>query len=946
MTHRLKFFTIQIIALWLLPLMMKAQVTISPAFPTVDDDVTIYYDATQGDGGLVGVPPPIFLHTGVITNLSTSLSDWKHVQGTWGQQNEAWQLTPLGNNQYSISYNIRDYYGIPQSETVDSLAFVFRNGDGSQTGRAAGGSDIFYPVYNPSQGFQAALLNPQSPAIIAALGQNIPVKGASSATAMLSLYDGANLLTQTTGTELNYTISASAGFHNIRFVADNGTETQEYFFSYVVPATNNIGDPPVGTKLGFNDLGNGSAIFALYAPSKQNVFLIGSFNDWSLDLQMNRSIDGTTWWVQADNLTQGNYTYQYLVDGQLHIADPYSYQVLDPYNDSNIPASTYPNIPAYPTGKTTGIVTLLPFNTPAFSWQNDGFVPPKKTDLIIYELLLRDFLASRKYQDLTDTLDYLQRLGVNAIELMPINEFENNNSWGYNSSFHYAIDKYYGTPEAFKTFVDECHARGIAVIVDVVFNHAFGQSPLAQLYWDAANNRPAANNPWLNPIPRHPFNVGNDFNHESQATKDYVNQCLKHWLEEFHIDGFRFDLSKGFTQTNNPDNVNAWGQYDVSRIAILKQYADEVWENDADAYVILEHFSANSEEKELAEYGMMLWGNSNYNFNEATMGWTSTDLRWNSYAHRGWAVPHVVSYMESHDEERLMYKNKTFGNQSATDYKVRDLAIGLQRMELASAFFYTIPGPKMLWQFGELGYDYSINTCSNGTTISSSCRLDPKPVRWDYYFNPSRLQLYEVTRALMFLKTNYEVFETTDFDITGINSSSNQCKDFHLNSATLNVTVIGNFNVTEQSMTPRVQHTGWWYDYLRGDSLLINNTTETLALKAGEYRILTDVKLPAPPTGYIDFIVDTEETLAETLGFTIAPNPSEGNPTFLYSLTTSGDVQITIYNTVGQLVKHINIGTQPSGNYAIDTQLHLPKGTYFAQLRADNITKTSKLLIH
>ncbi|MCB0681020.1 MAG: hypothetical protein KDC32_08815, partial [Saprospiraceae bacterium] len=175
------------------------------------------------------------------------------------------------------------------------------------------------------------------------------------------------------------------------------------------------------------------------------------------------------------------------------------------------------------------------------------------------------------YTTLIDTLDYLQNLGINAIELMPVQEFEGNISWGYNPSFHMALDKYYGPVNEFKRFIDSCHARGMAVILDVVYNHAFGQCPLVQLYFDG---KPTPESPYFNVDATHPFNVGYDFNHESEATRRYIDQVMTYWLEEFRVDGFRFDLSKGFTQVNNPDDVGAWGQYDASRIAILKHYAD------------------------------------------------------------------------------------------------------------------------------------------------------------------------------------------------------------------------------------------------------------------------------------------------------------------------------------------------------------------------------------
>jgi 1,4-alpha-glucan branching enzyme len=312
---------------------------------------------------------------------------------------------------------------------------------------------------------------------------------------------------------------------------------------------------------------------------------------------------------------------------------------------------------------------------------------PAKAELIIYELLLRDFLAAHSFAALEDTLEYLQRLGVNAIEIMPVNEFEGNYGWGYNPDYHMALDKIYGTESAFRSLIDACHARGMVVILDVVYNHAFSQSPFALLYWDNINNRPAADNPWLNPVAKHDFNVGNDFNHESPATKYFVKRVLSWWLQTYGVDGFRFDLSKGFTQKNTLGNTDAWGKFDQSRINILQDYANTVWSIDPEAYVILEHFAENAEEKELSSRGMMLWGNMNYNYAQASMGYGNSDLSWGWYQQRGWSDPNLVTYMESHDEERIMYKNLNFGS-SGPGYNIKDLNTGLSRIEMISTFFF------------------------------------------------------------------------------------------------------------------------------------------------------------------------------------------------------------------------------------------------------------------
>ena len=480
---------------------------------------------------------------------------------------------------------------------------------------------------------------------------------------------------------------------------------------------------------------------------------------------------------------------------------------------------TYPNLKPYPTGKTNQMVSVLQTNQTPYQWQVTDFQKPAKTDLVIYELLLRDFLTTHDYKTLADTISYLKTLGVNAIELMPIMEFEGNVSWGYNPSFHLAVDKYYGPKNDLKKFIDKAHENGIAVILDQVLNHAYGQSSLVRLYWDSANNRPAANNPWFNTVSPNPvYSFGNDFNHESQATKDYVDRVNRFWLKEYKFDGFRFDFTKGFTNTPGDG-----GSYDQARINILKRMADSIWAYDSNAYVILEHFVANSEETVLANYGMMLWGNMNYDYNEATMGYAS-NLSGASYKSRGWTVPHLVSYMESHDEERLMYKNLQFGNSNG-NYNVKNLNTALERIKLAAAFYFLIPGPKMIWQFGELGYDYSINY----PCMTSDCRVDPKPIRWDYKNDGRRLNVYKEFLHLINLKEDYDAFRSTDF----VMSVSSYSKRININHSSMDVTIIGNFYVTSLDNNPNFQRTGWWYDYFSGDSINVTNTQENIKSSAG-----------------------------------------------------------------------------------------------------------------
>lgn len=594
------------------------------------------------------------------------------------------------------------------------------------------------------------------------------------------------------------------------------------------PVTNT--ELPSGAKDGVAFINNGtSAIVTLYAPGKNSIALIGDFNNWSTTA-MKKTSDGNTWWIQIDNLNPSTeYAYQFLVDGTLKVADPYCEKVLDENNDKYISAATYPNLKAYPSGKTTGIVSVMQANQPVYTWKNTNFTRPDKNNLVVYELLIRDFATDHNYASTIQKLDYLTTLGINAIELMPVNEFEGNLSWGYNPSFYFAPDKYYGTKTALQNFIDECHGRGIAVILDMVLNHSFGQSPMVQLYFDGS--KPTGSSPWFNAEAKHPFNVGYDFNHESAATRKFSKDVMKFWMQQYKIDGFRFDLSKGFTQKASADDAQ-FRLYDASRVAIWKEYNNFIRSIDANNfYVILEHFAEESEEKALADEGMMLWNNLNYNMNEATMGWLgNSDFSWGFYTRHGFTKSeNLVTYGESHDEERLNYKNMTYGNASGSYIIKGNLATSLKREELAAAFLFAIPGPKMIWQFAELGYD--INIDFNG-------RTGEKPIKWEYYTDPDRKLLYDAYAKFIRLKKNNSIFNTSSSSY----NLANGIKYIKLTDASNTVVVVGNFDVVPQTANIDFGLSGAWLDAV-GTNINLTTNTYTGTLAPGEYHVFSKVAL-------------------------------------------------------------------------------------------------------
>jgi glycosidase len=947
----------------LLPLAIHAQVITSlPPFPTINDSVVVIFDATQGDGGLAGFTGDVYAHTGVITDKSTSSTDWKYVIADWPVNLPKAKLAKIGADLWQLNIgNIRQYYGIPASEKVLKLAFVFRNSDGTRTGRATGGADIFLPLFEP--GLTLVITKPQieipfgkperSP-VFAGQGDTLHITAAAVAIgtqiSSMTLFAGAAAVAQTSDDTLKYDFIAanfSAGKNELKIVAQDtaGAVDSTGFIVMVNLTPANIIYPP-GTVDGINYIDNSTITLSLFAPFKEFVYVIGDFNDWQVDtgFYMNRyeaSPDSVRFWLTLENLDPNTeYAFQYLVDGDIRIADPYTEKVLDPWNDQFIDKTTYPNLKPYPEGKTAEIVSTFQINRDEYEWQVTDFARAAKEDLVIYELLIRDFIKARNYQTMIDTLGYLERLGVNAIHLMPVNEFDGNSSWGYNPAFYFAPDKYYGTQNALKRFIDACHARGSAVILDMVLHHSTGQSPFVRLYSSGTYGPPSSENPWFNiSSPNTVFSFFEDMDHESAATKIFVDRVNAFWVREYKIDGYRFDFTKGFTNTRGDG-----GAYDAARIAILKRMADQLWAVDSTVYVILEHFADNREEIELSNEGMMLWGNSNYNYNEATMGYHTggkSDFSWGYYGTRGWSQPNLLTYMESHDEERLMYKNLQYGNSSGS-YSVKDLSTALDRIKLAATFFFTLPGPKLIWQFGELGYEVSID---------NPCRVCEKPIRWDYFSDIARNKLYRTYRALLKLRRENEVFRSGKTEVKLWLNSTSGLKRIRLNHAQMSASIIGNFGVTSGSVSGDFVHRGWWYDYFSGDSINVTDPTAALALEAGEFHIYTDKRLARPDSDLITAVDEFAEN--GPVRFELLqnyPNPFNPATVISFQLPVNSRVKLSVYNTLGQIVRQLISGEMPAGRQSVvwdgrdGRGVEVASGVFVVRLEAGRFVKTMKMV--
>ncbi|MDP5002038.1 MAG: alpha-amylase family glycosyl hydrolase, partial [Flavobacterium sp.] len=599
---------------------IQAQVTITPSSFNVTDAITITVSTAAQSCNQMGTSPAkVYMHAGIGDDTNAF---GFNVVGNWGQDDSVGLMTNNGDGTWSITLTPSTYFGLngTQQANATKLGMVFRNANGSQTLKLPPSCGDF--IFNVGT-FQVNLVSPiNNSTTIINSGGNINISATNTGgTASYNLK--ANETSINTSSTSNYAFNHTNITYNTNYELEVtlGASTITRRFSVIVnPGTISQAIPSgLEDGINYNSLDPTRATLKLNAPGKDFVYVAGSFNNYQPDgnYAMKRDPVTNIFWLELTGLTPGQiYTYQYWVVDQTPIAnspslvktaDMYSTLVLSPFDDPWIPSTTYPNLPTYPAGQERE-VTVLQTGQTEYNWSTatTNFVKPNKDKLVIYEILVRDFDSNRNFQDIINRIQYFKDLGINAIQLMPVMEFEGNESWGYNTSFHMALDKFYGTEAKFKELIDLCHQNGIAVILDLALNHSFGRNPGVRMWMNDPDGDgwglPSSENPFYNTSARHSYSVGEDFNHQSSLTQYYTRRVIKHWIEEFKIDGIRWDLTKGFTQNCSGGDDACTNAYQPDRVDILKQYADYSWSLDNEHYVIFEHLGTDAEEQQWANY--------------------------------------------------------------------------------------------------------------------------------------------------------------------------------------------------------------------------------------------------------------------------------------------------------------------------------------------------------
>ena len=947
---------ITIFIILLIPTFFFGQVTTNPNPIEINQPVTITIDATSTATDCNGFtnPAKVYMHAGIGDDTNAWGFD---VVGNWGQDDGIGEMTNNGNGTWSITITPNTYFNLTSTQVSNAtkMGMVFRNANGTQEFKDNGCNDFIVNIGS----FQVNMINPNANEVILVnSGGSLTVMAQNTnGNANYELFaNGTSINTQNNITFFNFNHTNITTNTNYELIITQGTSVQTKTFSAIVIPNTELVAIPSGMidGINYNPSDPTKATLVLNAPLKDFVYVVGSFNNWQVSTNYLMKKDSSTgkFWLELSGLTSGQIeTYQYWVfettpiansPSLVKTADPYATLVLSPFDDPWIPATSYPNIPVYPTGQEREVTVLQTGQTP-YNWQVTNFIKPKKEDLIIYEVLIRDFDSNRNFQDLINKIYYFKNLNINAIELMPVMEFEGNEGWGYNPSFHLALDKFYGTKDKFKELIDLCHQNGIAIILDIALNHAYGRNPLVRMWMDDTDGDgwggPSSENPYFNVTATHSYSVGNDFNHSKPITKEYTKRVIKHWIEEFHIDGFRWDLTKGFTQncTGSDACTNAYQQ---DRVDILKEYADYSWSIDPTHYVIFEHLGSDIEEQQWANYrinenpskGVMLWGKMTSPYNQLTMGYASgSNIDRMGYLSRGFNTKRLIGYAESHDEERLMYKNVAYGDASNSNHNITNLNTALSRMSALGAITLTIPGPKMIWHFGDLGMDNSINTCTNGS-INSNCKLATKPQpQWvnNWLGNGNRKQIYDDWSRINKLKTQEAVFEGSYTITSGNLTPKIYIWDDAIPTTELkNVVIISNFTNTAQNVIPNFPYVGDWYDLMdeTGNTIItVTNTANPITLPAGGFKIYGNKS-------------STLSTIDHTFKNLVNLYPNPANDFFKLSSDTK---LVKIYDIQGKLIKEFK-GDLKQG-YSFNIR-NLSKGIYYVNIEISNTKTIIKLI--
>jgi len=682
---------------------------------------------------------------------------------------------------------------------------------------------------------------------------------------------------------------------------------------------------------------NGDSVtFRLRVPGKSYVLLRVAEEGQSLvnatPLVMHKDPDSDNWWLNVKLSSDTKYEYLYEIENGKKVTDPFSRY-----------------IGAAGTQFSTGEDGL---SADDYIWQAADYERPPLNKAVIYELHVGEFAGgyynksagTAGFSDLRNLIRYFDSLGVNVIELMPINDYGNvgksNHSWGYDLNSYFAIEPAFGTPLELKLLIDEAHKYGIAVILDVVFNHQNDTGPLWQMLPDEALN------PYFKLNSDLRYNEDGlaffkDMDHWTNETQELILECLKMWIDEYKIDGFRYDYTQGI----------GWNK-DLPKVGVLG------WSNIIDTlyqgkiYQIAEHLP---ESPALIYYSGLTsgWHDSFHDelFDEARFqnrslfnlekyveglgAYSSNDIPSNpsEYASRTGPVNATIT----HDEQSLIFEMKQFQGVPETTAVRRD--------KLYGTFIFGSLGIPMLWE----GQEFSE---PRGWTNDGQ-KLSYRPVQFSYLSTQRGKDHYSYYRSLvMQRKFNPALYNGELKKLYRYDASEVLVWGFEDTTTNSKVMFVANLSNAEKTVTSLPWlGTGMWYDVF--DQSMLEVTTSPLesftvpAYSALVYSNKTNHELGIPTSiEWRNDLNPASYSLSQNY-----PNPFNPSTEIVFQIAEPSMISLRIFDILGREVKTLLNEEKQNGRYSIrwngDNNFNEPvsSGIYFYKLDAGSFTSTKKMML-
>ena len=671
---------------------------------------------------------------------------------------------------------------------------------------------------------------------------------------------------------------------------------------------------------------NNQMILAVHAPSQPLMqIIIGEVGEDLNNLDaivMNKATNfEDTWWLELD-LDDGSYYYQYLLMNGSKIGDPLSRR--------------------YEDGKTRIKIGSGGISTADdYDWLSDNYIRPDLDTLIIYELHVDDFSAQGSglgtFMDVIEHLDHIKESGANAIELLPITVFPTNHSWGYDPELLSAVEPNYGTPRQFKELIDQAHLRGIAVIMDMVWNHIRPTSPIWQIQPDYSLNPYIKLHNDLNPNETEGSWGMLDWDHFNEHTMNYINQVNQIWIEEYRIDGFRFDATQMIGWDLNQSEFGLIG---------MTEY---IYNIDPDIYRIAEHLPADPWLINNSDFTSG-WNDSFHDkllndihgtyVNTATFMQQVIGLNEYSNTSNDYEFPHqTIKYMISHDEQSLI--------QEMTVYNDYSLDIALERDKFYATLMFTARGIPMLFQGQEFGLKTGW-TDANGNGDYEE-KLQYRPIDWSYLeTDEGQSHFSHYSKLASFRKKNPALWKGQFYDLWRYTSERvivYGYKDESENNNNDQVVVIANFSNEDQTIynVPFLS-SGYWHNLFNNENDLFTEDGNY-----GEYMIPSKSASVYSNNSW-NLELNEDNIIPIINGINAYPNPFNGILKINLSIKTSVEGLIKIYDIKGKVVKSWENKLYDQGDYKFswnsksNSGFPLSSGIYFISFQTLDYNIQEKII--